>query len=141
MQRIEQLVSNAVGLDASRGDAISVLAVPFEPPQALLTPDTEPTTSPLDLLREFQRPIIMVFALVLAFALVWRGLTFVRTALPDAAPVLPAGGYPAPVAGGAPLSGGEGVVSGASAGARIPEPMPVSQPDPTRMVRSWLGEG
>ena len=39
---------------------------------------------PLDVVREFHRPILMIFALILAFVLIMRGLNFARTALPAA---------------------------------------------------------
>lgn len=136
IQRIEALVSNAVGLDTSRGDAISVEAVPFEPPQPVLTPDPAPTTSPLDIVREFQRPIIMIFGLVLAFVLAMRGLSFARTALPEPAPALPRTPYASPAVAGAE----------AAPGLQSPEAATEAvlggpQSDPTRVVRAWLGEG
>ena len=91
MQRIEALVSNAVGIDLGRGDAISVIAVPFETPTPVVSTVTVRTTSVLDIVREFQRPIILIRSLGLAFALARRGLTFAGTALPEPAAVLPRG--------------------------------------------------
>lgn len=133
--RIQQLVSNAVGIDGTRGDAISVLAVPFEPIQQSLQVDNTPTTGPLDLIREFQRPIMLLFALILTFVLVMRGLSFARTALPDAAPALPSGRYQnASVAGvQSPLGlSGEGMGETVVGGPQV---------DASRVVRAWLGEG
>lgn len=134
LQRIETLVSNAVGIDMGRGDAISVLAVPFETPAPVVSNDPGGTTSVLDLVREFQRPIILLIALGLAFVLALRGLNFARTALPEPAPVLPLGSYSRQAVGGGdgapglPGEGGETVVGG-------------PQVDASRVVRAWLGEG
>jgi flagellar M-ring protein FliF len=133
ISRIQQLVTNAVGIDNSRGDAISVIAVPFAPISQSLEVDSSPTTGPLDVVREFQRPILMIFALILAFVLIMRGLNFARTALPDAAPALPSGRFAqASVAGGgSPL----GVSEGAN------ETIVGGPIDASRVVRAWLGEG
>lgn len=134
IQRIESLVSNAVGLDLGRGDAISVLAVPFETPPPVVSNDPGTSTSVLDLVREFQRPLILLIALGLAFALAMRGLSFARSALPEPAPALPLGSYPRQAVGGgegAPSlqgEGGETIVGG-------------PQVDASRVVRAWLGEG
>lgn len=134
IQRIESLVSNAVGIDLTRGDAISVLAVPFETPPPVVSNDPGPTTSILDIVREFQRPIILLVALGLAFALAMRGLTFARTALPEPAPALPLGSYSRPAVGG-----GEGApgIQGESGETVVGGP----QIDASRVVRAWLGEG
>ncbi len=134
LQRIEQLVRNAVGIDDTRGDAVSVVAVPFEAVQTTLTPESTPPPGALDLLREFQRPLVLLVGLLLAFALAMRGLSFARASLPEAAPVLPAAARRAGVAGseaaaGLPReSGGETIVGG-------------PQIDASRVVRAWLGEG
>lgn len=134
VQRIESLVSNAVGIDLGRGDRISVLAVPFETPPPVVSNNQGPTTSVLDIVREFQRPIILLIALGLAFALAMRGLTFARTALPEPAPLLPLGSAPRQSMGGADGTvgiqgeGGEAIVGG-------------PQIDASRVVRAWLGEG
>ena len=73
---------------------------------------------------------------LLAFALAIRGLSFARTALPEARPVLQAGAAARTgLAGGETMAGlpletagGETVVGG-------------PQVDPSRVVRAWLGEG
>ncbi len=138
IQRIEQLVRNAVGIDDGRGDAVSVVAVPFEPIQPTLNPDqTTPPPGALDLLREFQRPLVLLVGLVLAFALAMRGLSFARASLPEATPahVLAAGGGQRTTVGSAEVAAGlprertgEAIVGG-------------PQVDASRVVRAWLGEG
>lgn len=136
IQRIETLVANAVGVDDTRGDDISVLAVPFETVQPQLTVDPVVTPGPLDLLREFWRPIVMLIGLLLAFVLALRGLSFARAALPAPAQALPSGGFAGQaVQGGdvaAGLGSGEGATEAVLGGPRS---------DPTRVVRAWLGEG
>jgi flagellar M-ring protein FliF len=135
LRRIEALVGNAIGFDASRGDAISVLAVPFAPPTPTLTLPEAPAAGPLDLFREFQRPLLLALALVLAFTLAMRGLSFARTALPEAAPVLPPAALARPsLAGGDIPPGLQGEVAGETV---IGGP----QIDASRVVRAWLGEG
>lgn len=136
LQRIETLVANAVGLDTGRGDAISVVAVPFEP---VATPEmfpTDPGPGPLDLLRDFQRPILLTLALLLTFVLALRGLKMARA-------VLPAAGAPERLAGVRERS----AVGGASAAAAVQEgnmseKFAVGPPaDASRLVRAWLSEG
>jgi len=135
LRRIETLVGNAVGFDEARGDAISVLAVPFAPVVPVLTVDPIPPAGALDLLREFQRPLVLALALLLAFTLAMRGLSFARTALPEAAPALAPGAFARPTLAGAEVppglhgeTPGETVVGG-------------PQIDASRVVRAWLGEG
>jgi len=133
--RIEALVGNAVGLDPDRGDAISVLAVPFQAPLPGPTIDSAPSTGPLDLIREFQRPIVLALALVLIFVLALKGLSLARTALPEAPRMMSkpesrhsVEGREAPP-GLASKETGDVVVGG-------PDTL-----DASRMVRAWLGEG
>lgn len=130
--RIEELVSNAVGLDASRGDAISVLSVPFQPIQVTLSDDGPPPPGPLDLLREFQRPLLLALALILMFALALRGLTLARRALPEGRSLQPPAARPR-IAGGEARVGLLGEDGNTVVGAA-----PVN---PSRVVRAWLGEG
>lgn len=137
VQRIETLVANAVGLDAGRGDAISVVAVPFEP---VATPEmfpTDPGPGPLDLVRDFQRPILLALALLLTFVLALRGLKMARAVLP-AAPTperLGAMRERAVVGGGG--GSGPAIQQGdASEGFAVGPPA-----DASRLVRAWLSEG
>lgn len=134
LANVRESVSTAVGLDEARGDAISVVAVPFQAPGATLTPDPAPPGGGiLDLVREFQRPAILILALVLAFVLALRGLSMARTALPDAQAALGAGGAGGQLSGTGAAPGltgesGDVIVGGPNA-------------DPSRVVRAWLGEG
>lgn len=135
LANIEQLVARAVGLDETRGDAISVLAVPFEAPGATISADPAPAGGGvLDLIREFQRPAILVFALVLAFVLAMRGLSLARTALPEPA-ALRSGDRSATQLTGA--DGSPGLPGGIAGDVIVGGPAP----DASRVVRAWLGEG
>ena len=137
--RIQELVSNAVGLDTGRGDAISVLAVPFESLQpTTVSPNNTPTTGPLDIVREFQRPIILALALVLMFVLALRGLSMVKAVLPDAAPALPRRDGPPGALGG---GGGAQQINVNAEGAGDVMIGGPNTADASRMVRAWLGEG
>jgi flagellar M-ring protein FliF len=134
MGRIEQLVANAVGLDPGRGDAISVLPVPFEPIQPTISDGGPPPPGALDLLREFQRPLVLAFALILMFVLALRGLGLARKSMTEgAAPLLPGTQRTrvlgADSAAGAVGEGGMETIVG------------VREIDPSRVVRAWLGEG
>jgi len=135
--RVEALVANAVGLDTGRGDAITVIAVPFEP---VLSPEIfrgrEPSPPVLDLLRDFQRPILLVIALVMTFVLASRGLSLVRTEVASKARGrLPSGAIDVALAGrpveaelGRDTRPGETLSLGPAA-------------DTSRLVRAWLREG
>jgi flagellar M-ring protein FliF len=135
ISRIETLVANAVGFDTQRGDAISVVAVPFEP---VATPEmfpTDPGPGPMDLIRDFQRPILLALALLLTFVLALRGLKIARAMLPAAVPDRVTG------AGERSVVGAGGVGSVVEEGDRT-ERFAVGPPaDASRLVRAWLSEG
>lgn len=134
--RVRELVTNAVGLDPARGDVISVLAVPFEPVQPAIRDDTAPPPSALELLREFQRPILLVLALLMMFGLAFRGLSLARTALPapERQSAL-AGTTHRPRLPGLDAQVG---VLGETQGAQAPGRPTI---EASRVVRAWLGEG
>ena len=134
LTRIQDLVSNAVGLDLARGDAISVLPMPFEPIPTAIGDGGPPPPGPLDLLREFQRPLLLAFALILMFVLALRGLTLARAVLPEAGPTLAPHVPHTSVAAGEPTASltGEQVGETLVGGPNV---------DAARVVRAWLGEG
>jgi flagellar M-ring protein FliF len=73
--RIESLVRAAVGMDAGRGDVISVVSIPFGGTEPLPPAPSGPGV--WEIWNELQRPVLTVLALILAFVL---GLKLVRTA-------------------------------------------------------------
>ena len=95
---IDAMVRNAVGIDSTRGDRLSVLAVPFEPVQAAGdAKDAKPRVDPIVMAERVSRPVAGVVAsiaiLLIAFQL--KGLLL-----------------PAPSAGGG--AGGRGPMGSAS---------------------------
>lgn len=66
VSRVEALVRNAAGVDSARGDAISVVAIPFEP---VVAAAPKPAEKPgiLTRVQDWQKPGFMVLALLLAF--------------------------------------------------------------------------
>ena len=74
---IEAMVRNAVGIDSTRSDRLSVLAVPFEPVQVGADPkNAKPTIDPVVMVERVSHPIAGVVAIVvmLLIALQLRGL-------------------------------------------------------------------
>jgi flagellar M-ring protein FliF len=65
LRRVEVLVRNAVGIDATRGDEISVVGVPFDGKVALAPRDEGPGL--LVVAHTLQRPLLTLVALVLVF--------------------------------------------------------------------------
>ncbi|HET7275499.1 MAG TPA: flagellar basal-body MS-ring/collar protein FliF [Longimicrobiaceae bacterium] len=64
LARIETLVQNAVGVNAERGDVISVVSIPFQEDVTAVD-----GTNPWVIARNVQKPAITVFGLLLAFIL------------------------------------------------------------------------
>ena len=139
--RVESLVRNAVGLDSSRGDDITVVSIPFE---SVALP--EPTvTAPglIQQLPQYQRPFITIVALVLAFILALKTLRAVRPQM-IAAPANPR----------ALGAAGDGVTSVDAALTAASQPVlqnsqqaqmlarSAQAPDmAARVIRSWMREG
>lgn len=76
--QLAELVRGAVGIDTTRGDVVSVIAMPFEG-QALsgtiaVAEEAEAKTSALDLAKTFALPVAALLIAVLAAALGWRAL-------------------------------------------------------------------
>lgn len=63
LERLQSLVSSAVGVDARRGDVVSVVSLPFDGGAGLPVREAPSTT---ELVREFQRPALNLLALLLA---------------------------------------------------------------------------
>jgi flagellar M-ring protein FliF len=67
LARIEMLVRSALGVDSTRGDAVSVVSLPFDQPKITVAP-----LPPVDFgtrVEQYQRPIVTGVAILLAFAL------------------------------------------------------------------------
>jgi flagellar M-ring protein FliF len=91
LARVEALVANAVGLDRERGDAISVVNIPFETVAPLVPPET---TGPgiVQRVQPWFRPMLAVATLLMATLVAFRALKLLRPiAVPVSAGALSAG--------------------------------------------------
>jgi flagellar M-ring protein FliF len=80
LAQIQTLVRNAVGLDDSRGDAISVVGMSFSPPPAA---DAEPAPSVWVTVADYRSELLSAFGLLIAAFVALRVLRSLRT-LPEA---------------------------------------------------------
>jgi flagellar M-ring protein FliF len=133
---VRELVSNSVGLDPTRGDSIAVRAVPFELPPATVRDDPSSGPGVLDLVREFQRPIVLTIALAMMFGLALRGLSLARDSLPagERPLALPSPASRRPVVSAESQLGLLGESTAESG-------RPRQTIEASRVVRAWLGEG
>ncbi len=77
LARLDTLVRTAVGFDSSRGDVVSVVSVPFTvPPPAVAQPETKPPV--ITRIREYEKPVLNVLALALAFVIALLALRSLR---------------------------------------------------------------
>ena len=78
LANLEALMRNAVGFDASRGDQVSIAAIPFEPVEVVdvseLTAETALASDPLALVERFLRPFIALVGILITFLLARRVL-------------------------------------------------------------------
>ena len=89
MTRVEALVANAVGLNAERGDDISVVAIPFD------APFEEEPVDVWTMVETFHKPALTLVALLLAFVVAMRAVKNLRTGAPVPVPALAAAEAPA----------------------------------------------
>lgn len=135
LARVESLVGNAVGIDAARGDAISVVNVPFEP---LAGPVVPPVATP-GIITQVQPALRHVLPLVAILVVAFVALRTLKT-LRATAPL------PAPAVAGILPGGVETELATPVAGAqmRIPQVQPPMASDPemaARVMRAWMKEG
>jgi flagellar M-ring protein FliF len=103
LARIDTLVRTAVGFDSVRGDVVSVVSVPFTLPTPAV-PEPVTKTTILTKVREYEKPVLNVIALALAFVIALLALRSLKTpmasdaAQSDRQPALM--GAPAGAAGG-----------------------------------------
>lgn len=83
LRQVELLVKNAVGIDSSRGDEISVVSVAFDP-RPTIAPERGPSI--FVIAETLQRPIVGVVGVVLAFLLALQILRTVRRPEPEPEP-------------------------------------------------------
>lgn len=126
MKRVEALVANAVGLDAQRGDEISVVAIPFD------APFEEEPVDVWTMVETFHKPALTLVALLLAFVVAMRAVKNLRNTAADSAAIAAA---PQPTA--ALASGEESAESRAGDGAAGP---PLSSADAEGLLVSHAME-
>lgn len=101
---LQQLVANAVGLDSTRGDRVSMLAVAFDTTKVVAASGKKPGVAVdfVDLGSRFSRPLVSIVAILVAAFVALKVLRPVQVVpSPAAAPAL------ALVEGGAAAGGGE----------------------------------
>jgi flagellar M-ring protein FliF len=144
LARIDTLVRTAVGFDSSRGDVVSVVSVPFTaPPPVVAAPETKPTV--VTRIREYEKPVLNVLALALAFVIALLALRSLRA--------------PAQVGAEEAAAPGSLAAAAAAAGGELPRVMPdraipastqmrervvatvEDQPEvAARLLKSWMKE-
>lgn len=149
LERLQALVSSAVGVDPRRGDVVSVVSMPFDGAAGLPVKEEKPSAA--ELVRDFQRPVLNLVVLLLA---AYIALKLVRALRPPAAPRADEGEPPLPA-----LAAGQAEERTAVPGALPPaEPaIPLPPPPPTvldrvadvvkehpevaaRLARAWMKE-
>ena len=104
LTRIETLVRTAVGFDSARGDVVSVVSVPFTLPVPA-APAPEVKTNIVTKIREYEKPVLNVMALALAFVIALLALRSLKA--PVAAAAQQATSQPALSAATAGAPGGD----------------------------------
>lgn len=148
IQRIEDLVRNSVGLDATRGDAITVVSTPFEPTPTVPVGDVG--TGIFDRIQTFYRPVLTAVAFILVFLIALKTLKVVqqssgpRLALEGGSEdAIGPGGEPA-VAGSVPPAQFAGPDSDLFNVTDRERALRVAQERPeaaARQLRAWMQEG
>jgi len=134
LDRIEAMVADAIGIDKSRGDRLSVVAVPFEPVKISAEAGAAASggggASILSLVERLVRPLVGLIAVVVIGLLALKSLRLPVSAGPPGSRPAAAPALNAPETASAP----------GAAPAR--EPAPAGPPEPNlQVVRGWLNEG
>lgn len=139
MRSFDAAIRNAVGFDSTRGDRLTLTAMPFEIDTLaakLPTESTTPQRDPLVMVERLSRPAILLIGIALAFVLALRVMRQPDMATAGAAGDLTLSGQaPAAAAVGVPLPPGQQLRAGmrAELGDR---PAVAAQ-----VMRAWIGEG
>lgn len=94
LARVEALVRNALGVDSTRGDMISVVSAPFDVPIPVITVKDSTADAPKDLISRIQanpKPVVAITALAVLLILATVMLFMLRPRKPKSvpAPTLP----------------------------------------------------
>ena len=140
--RIETLVRNALGVDSTRGDMISVVSAPFDMPAPIVQRDT--VLPPQDIVAKLQanpKPVVAIAALVVLLVIALVSVSALKpkktTALASGAPNLlsPTQGYPELPAGSQMQSAMSGMNQYADDEIEEPKRPVRLPPPPTTMER------
>jgi len=140
LDQIETVVANAVGVDANRGDQISVVSLPFSTTQALDMPSTGLLPRILEWVQVLQKPVVGLIGLLLMFFMALKLLRSVRdmpAPEPRLVPGQAGGAGPLPAAG---VSSTGGSLSGGDIRQRIAARVSDDPSAAARAVGSWLKE-
>ena len=81
---LDVMIRDAAGLDSTRGDRLTVLAVPFEPQvAAAVAANEKPRVDPVQVAERFSRPVVGLIAVI---ALLFVAMQVVRSLAPPARP-------------------------------------------------------
>ena len=131
--RVDALVRNAVGADSTRGDAVSVVAIPFEPVAAPPPPEKPGV---LVLVHDWQRPGLTGLGLLLAFVLAFQVIRSLRP-VPGRVPAL--AGAPQLTAGAAAVGLQEQLAAAEPLTPRRQIGVGADQPEvAARVLRAWM---
>ncbi len=76
LDRIEAMVRNAIGVDSTRGDRVSVMTVPFENPNVAGSPGAagapQPKGDPIQVVERLSRPLVGVIAIAVLALLAFQ---------------------------------------------------------------------
>lgn len=132
LQRMQMLVSNAIGLDATRGDAITVMSAPFSVTDMTVEPPTAPSV--LMMIPRYRQEIITGIALLLAFIVAMQVVKALRATAPAQQKAAIGPGS----AGSLPSSDREPALAGAGVAAIAG---PNESPEmAARVLRAWMKE-
>lgn len=160
LAQLEALVRGAVGLDAARGDGITLVSAPFEQAAVVAEAPAEEKLPLGVLVERYQRPALNAVALLGVLAMAFLTLNALRSPMPTGPaalasatiyPALPNGASAAAAVPNAVSGGGTAIVPSAPAPPRIEFPQADTQvrdrvvqtvekdPDAAaRLVKSWI---
>ena len=139
---VEAMVRDAIGIDAARGDRLTVTAIPFMPlsggdgPAIGMTGAPEESFDVIDMIQRLSRPILGLAAIAALIALAWSVLKTTPVLPPAVAGARQQGDLPA---GDEPdLQGGEEAVPAAQLQNHLSKA--TERPElAAQVVRAWLG--
>jgi flagellar M-ring protein FliF len=145
LARIDTLVRTAVGFDSARGDVVSVVSVPFTLPTPT-PPEPVTKTNVITRVREYEKPVLNVLALALAFVIALLALKSLKAPVTadgeqtTAQPALAAAPSGAP-GGELPRISHERAIPASTAMRERVVASVEDQPDvAARLLRSWMKE-